>query len=68
MPADDYQLPYYDCVAPDPPIEEMKKVVCCDGYRPLIPERWEYNDVSAWHFLVLAKKDYVVSLELEIDG
>lgn len=46
MPADDYQLPYYDCVAPDPPIEEMKKVVCCDGYRPLIPERWEYNDVG----------------------
>ncbi|XP_055379390.1 TGF-beta receptor type-1 isoform X1 [Condylostylus longicornis] len=42
---DDYQLPYYDVVQPDPSIEEMKKVVCIDKIRPNIPNRWHASDV-----------------------
>lgn len=36
-----YQLPYYDMVAPDPTIEEMKRVVCLEKQRPAIPNRWQ---------------------------
>ncbi|KAH8252818.1 hypothetical protein KR032_001929 [Drosophila birchii] len=42
---DEYQLPYYDAVQPDPSIEEMKKVVCIEKSRPNIPNRWHASDV-----------------------
>ncbi|XP_017093723.2 TGF-beta receptor type-1 isoform X3 [Drosophila bipectinata] len=42
---DEYQLPYYDAVQPDPSIEEMKKVVCIERIRPNIPNRWHASDV-----------------------
>ncbi|XP_054090350.1 TGF-beta receptor type-1 isoform X4 [Zeugodacus cucurbitae] len=42
---DEYQLPYFDVVQPDPSIEEMKKVVCIDKMRPNIPNRWHASDV-----------------------
>ncbi|XP_030387537.1 TGF-beta receptor type-1 isoform X6 [Scaptodrosophila lebanonensis] len=42
---DEYQLPYYDVVQPDPSIEEMKKVVCIEKCRPNIPNRWHASDV-----------------------
>ncbi|CAO1393595.1 unnamed protein product [Diamesa serratosioi] len=42
---DEYQLPFYDVVQPDPSIEEMKKVVCLDKQRPSIPNRWQASDV-----------------------
>ncbi|XP_067630347.1 TGF-beta receptor type-1 isoform X3 [Eurosta solidaginis] len=42
---DEYQLPYYDVVQPDPSIEEMKKVVCIDKMRPNIPNRWHASEV-----------------------
>ncbi|XP_058459394.1 activin receptor type-1 isoform X1 [Malaya genurostris] len=38
--AEDYKVPYYDCVTSDPSFEEMRKVVCVDNYRPSIPNRW----------------------------
>lgn len=38
--AEDYKVPYYDCVTSDPSFEEMRKVVCGDNYRPSIPNRW----------------------------
>ncbi|XP_022690033.1 TGF-beta receptor type-1-like isoform X1 [Varroa jacobsoni] len=38
--ADEYQLPYFDVVAPDPSIEEMKHIVCDKKLRPTIPESW----------------------------
>ncbi|KAE8748290.1 hypothetical protein FOCC_FOCC004926 [Frankliniella occidentalis] len=38
---DEYQLPFYDMVPSDPTIEEMRKVVCLDGQRPSIPNRWQ---------------------------
>lgn len=37
---EEYQLPYYDRVPCDPSIEEMRKVVCVENYRPSIPNRW----------------------------
>ncbi|XP_013116288.1 TGF-beta receptor type-1 isoform X3 [Stomoxys calcitrans] len=42
---DEYQMPYYDVVQPDPSIEEMKKIVCIDKMRPNIPNRWHASDV-----------------------
>ncbi|KAL9918072.1 TGF-beta receptor type-1 babo isoform 2-T2 [Glossina fuscipes fuscipes] len=45
MMYDDYQLPYFDVVQPDPSIEEMKKVVCTDKMRPNIPNRWHASEV-----------------------
>lgn len=43
---DDYQLPYFEKVQPDPTIEEMRKVVCIDRYRPACPNRWQSHEVS----------------------
>ncbi|XP_062716628.1 TGF-beta receptor type-1, partial [Aedes albopictus] len=41
---DEYQLPFYDVVQPDPTIEEMRKVICTDRQRPSIPNRWIASD------------------------
>lgn len=43
--ADDYALPYYDCVGSDPSFEDMLQVVCVKKIRPQIPLRWESEDV-----------------------
>lgn len=43
--ADDYALPYYDCVPSDPSFDDMKLVVCVKKFRPQIPLRWESDDV-----------------------
>ena len=42
---EEYQLPYYDRVPCDPSIEDIKKVVCVEKYRPQIPNRWSQNEV-----------------------
>ncbi|KAG5680347.1 hypothetical protein PVAND_009857 [Polypedilum vanderplanki] len=42
---EDYQLPFFDVVQPDPSIEEMKKVVCTDNQRPVIPNKWQSSDL-----------------------
>lgn len=41
---DEYQLPYFDRVACDPSIEDMKQAVCVEKFRPLIPNRWLQNE------------------------
>ncbi|CAG9855848.1 unnamed protein product [Phyllotreta striolata] len=41
---DEYQLPFYDAVPPDPTIDEMRRVVCIDKQRPNIPNRWQSCD------------------------
>ncbi|XP_052079115.1 TGF-beta receptor type-1-like [Mytilus californianus] len=38
---EEYQLPYYDMVPSDPSLEEMRKIVCDEKYRPGIPNRWQ---------------------------
>lgn len=42
---EEYQLPYFDLVPPDPTIEEMRKVVCLDRQRPAITSRWLSTEV-----------------------
>ncbi|CAI9726163.1 morphogenetic receptor type-1B-like [Octopus vulgaris] len=37
---EDAQLPYYDYLSPDPSYEDLKRVVCIEKKRPLIPNRW----------------------------
>ncbi|RZC35807.1 Pkinase, Activin recp and/or TGF beta GS domain containing protein [Asbolus verrucosus] len=39
--ADEYQVPYYDCVPSDPAFDDMMQVVCVKNVRPHIPLRWE---------------------------
>lgn len=43
---DEYQLPFYDCVQPDPSHEEMKKVVCDENRRPAFAEQWHTEEVG----------------------
>lgn len=43
--SEEYQMPYFDQVPPDPTIEEMRKIVCTDMQRPNIPARWQNSSV-----------------------
>ncbi|XP_019867550.1 TGF-beta receptor type-1 isoform X3 [Aethina tumida] len=52
---DEYQLPFYDAVAPDPPIEEMRRVVCIEKQRPNIPNRWQSHE--ALHVMTKLMKE-----------
>lgn len=47
--AEDYQLPYYDCVPNDPSFEDMRQVVCLKNIRPQIPLRWESDEVRPFY-------------------
>ncbi|KAF6199114.1 hypothetical protein GE061_007139 [Apolygus lucorum] len=56
---EEYQPPFYDRVGNDPSFEEMKKVVCIDQQRPVLPNRWASDPVlssmgklmkECWHF------------------
>ncbi|KAG6443148.1 activin receptor type-1C isoform X3 [Manduca sexta] len=42
---DEYQPPYYDCVPPDPALEDMRRVVCTEKRRPNVPNRWHSDPV-----------------------
>ncbi|KAK2108922.1 Activin receptor type-1C [Saguinus oedipus] len=44
---EEYQLPYYDMVPSDPSIEEMRKVVCDQKFRPSIPNQWQSCERAA---------------------
>lgn len=44
---EEYQLPYYDVVPPDPSIEDMRRVVCEQKLRPNIPNQWQSCEVRA---------------------
>ncbi|XP_067125600.1 activin receptor type-1 isoform X2 [Centruroides vittatus] len=41
--AEPYKPPYFDMVPNDPSFEDMRKVVCVDGRRPTIPNRWAFD-------------------------
>jgi hypothetical protein len=43
--ADDFQVPFYNCVPHDPSFEDMHAVVCVKGIRPEITPRWETEEV-----------------------
>ncbi|XP_033114139.1 bone morphogenetic protein receptor type-1B-like [Anneissia japonica] len=38
------QLPFYDSVGSEPNHDEMKRVVCTEKRRPVIPNRWSSDD------------------------
>ncbi|CAH0715950.1 unnamed protein product, partial [Brenthis ino] len=42
---EEYQPPYYDCVPPDPALEDMRRVVCVERRRPVLPNRWHSDPV-----------------------
>lgn len=44
--ADEYKPPYHDVVPNDPSFEDMRKVVCIDGQRPILSNRWSSDAVS----------------------
>ncbi|XP_041987327.1 TGF-beta receptor type-1 isoform X2 [Aricia agestis] len=42
---DEYQPPYYECVPPDPALDDMKRVVCIERRRPSVPNRWHSDPI-----------------------
>lgn len=48
--AEEYKPPFYDQVPSDPSFEDMRKVVCIDQQRPVLPNRWTSDTVST-HFV-----------------
>lgn len=44
--AQEYQLPYFDKVPPNPSEEDMRKAVCFEKKRPSFPEYWHQYHVS----------------------
>ncbi|XP_041374334.1 activin receptor type-1-like isoform X2 [Gigantopelta aegis] len=43
--AEEYKVPYWDLVPTDPSFEDMKKVVCVDQQRPVLPNRWACDPI-----------------------
>uniref|UniRef100_A0A8D8UFU5 Serine/threonine-protein kinase receptor n=1 Tax=Cacopsylla melanoneura TaxID=428564 RepID=A0A8D8UFU5_9HEMI len=37
---EEYKVPYHDLVPMDPSFEDMRKVICTDQQRPVLPNRW----------------------------
>lgn len=37
---EEYKAPYHDCVPMDPSFDDMRKVICIDQQRPVLPNRW----------------------------
>ncbi|CAL4078203.1 unnamed protein product, partial [Meganyctiphanes norvegica] len=77
---DVYNPPFFDVVPTDPSYDDMKKVVCVDQDRPVIPNRWTSDPVlcgmakiirECWHqnpsvrLTALRVKKSVVKLEQE---
>lgn len=50
--AEDYKAPFHDVVPNDPSFEDMRKVVCVDGQRPHINNRWSCDRVSSAIFFL----------------
>ena len=48
---EEYQPPYHDSVPPDPALEDMRRVVCVERRRPVVPNRWHSDPVS-WGVIV----------------
>lgn len=44
--AEEYKSPFHDVVPNDPSFEDMRKVVCVDGQRPHLNNRWSCDRVS----------------------
>lgn len=44
--AEDYSRPFGNILPSEPSYEEMQKLVCIQGERPSIPNRWKDDKVS----------------------
>jgi bone morphogenetic protein receptor type-1B len=44
---EDHALPYYDFVPSDPSFEDMYDAVCVKGIRPIVPSRWQQEQILA---------------------
>lgn len=42
---EDYALPYHDVAPLDPSLEQMRTVVCESGMRPIVPARWQDEEL-----------------------
>ena len=47
---EEYRPPFFDMVPSDPSFEDMRKVVCIDQYRPVVPIYWESDPVIIYIF------------------
>lgn len=43
---EEYKPPFYDCVNSDPSFDDMRRIVCIDQRRPVLPNRWLSDPVS----------------------
>lgn len=43
--AEEYKPPFHDQVPSDPSFEDMRKVVCVDQQRPVLPNRWASDPI-----------------------
>ena len=43
---EEYQVPYFDMLPGDPSFDEVKKVVLTEKKRPLVPNRWNRDEVK----------------------
>ncbi|KAJ6646190.1 Bone morphogenetic protein receptor type-1B [Pseudolycoriella hygida] len=42
---EDYALPFYDVAPSDPNMEQMRTIVCESGMRPIVPVRWQDEEI-----------------------
>lgn len=55
---EEYRPPFFDMVPSDPSFEDMRKVVCIDQYRPVIPNRWDSDVVSRFYLHYWLNQDH----------
>jgi serine/threonine protein kinase len=56
---EEFQLPYYDVVQPDPSLEEMRMVVCDKKMRPTCPNRWHTSEVELVFFIDFSRYEAI---------
>ena len=45
---DEYKLPFFDCLDHgDPSFDDMRKIVCVDQRRPVVPNTWSSDPVMS---------------------
>ena len=59
---EEYEPPFCGMVPPDPSFEDMRKVVCVDRLRPVIPNRWTTDPVSVSVITSSSLYIFIVSL------
>ncbi|KAI9557308.1 putative TGF-beta receptor type I saxophone protein [Daphnia sinensis] len=50
---EEYRPPFFDMVPSDPSFEDMRKVVCIDQYRPIVPSHWESDPILSGIWILM---------------